>query len=205
MVKKNLSQTIKGNEFLKIKESDKITLIILAIVVACFLLGYFLLVPKVNAYRTSKIAIENAQLQKDSLLQKEQLLQDLGKKIETEDAFIKTTNNTLPSTPQIPEILLTLDKIAMNNSLYIQTFTPAIEAGTQNAAGKIAANNGIKKITLQFNVSGKYPDIKQFIKDMEDNIRPINITTISISGGGGNPADKESKLGFSISAEVYYQ
>lgn len=208
MAKKDQKQTVKGSDFMKMEESDKVNLAVLIIFVACFLLGYFILIPKVNAYRDSKIAIENAKLQIETLETKAVLLNNLGEKLKEEDDFIKRTQDVLPVEPQVPELLLMIDRLAIENALYINTFSPSIEKdekpGAPGSGTEKKKTVAWKTINLQFDVVGKYPNIKSFIKDLEQNIRPLDITNISISEGG-DLRSEDTILRFHIGAKAYYQ
>ena len=169
MVKKDLKQKAKGSDFLKIKESDKTNLFILAIFLTCFFIGYFVLIPKNGAYRNSKISIENNILRKANLEEKAVLLKGLGEKLKSEDAFIKKTRNVLPLDPQVPELLLVLDRLAIDNSLYLNAFSPTLEQPVATEGGAKTTVVAWKTVSLRFDIVGKYPDIKNFIKDLEQN------------------------------------
>ena len=187
------------------KDSDKANIAISGILFVCILVGYLVLIPRVNIYRDSRISIENSKLKKENLETKATLLNNLGEKIKNETSFINATKDVLPVEPQVPELLLMLDKLALYNSLYINAFTPVIgqETQGQGTPGEVAVP--WKIVHLQFSIVGKYPNIISFIKDLEQNIRPVDIVSISISEGGDLRDAVDKTLRFNIVAKAYYQ
>ena len=188
--------------FANIKDSDKVSMIVLFVLVICFIMGYYVLVPSVASYKENKVSIENSKKSKDDIFLKETLLKDLGSKLETEKSFIERGKDVLPTDSQVPEILVTLDKLATSNSLYINTFSPNTDTANKQAPGekKVAW----KTVDLQFDIVGTYPNIKNFIKELEDNVRTIDIVSISINSGG-ELTSSDSILRFHIGANAYYQ
>jgi len=199
---------IRDTELLKmssmnIKDSDKANLVILLVLIVCFLLGYFIMMPAVASYKKNKLVIANKNQQKERIAQKETMLKGLGNDLEQESDFIKLGEQVLPTDPQIPEILFAIDKLATTNSLYMSAFTPNVTAESKTTTEETKKVLW-KTIDLQFDVVGTYPNIKAFIKDLENNIRTIDIVNISINGGG-DIKNSDSALRFHIGAKAYYQ
>jgi len=205
MKKINIKDLFKMS-FFNIGEGDKINLIVLVTLVLSFLMGYFLLIPTVGAYKTNKLGIENEKQRIIDINTKANLRTELGRTIVKEKDFIDQGKYALPSEPLIPELLLTLNKIATSNSLYISSFVPKNEIPEKNPAtgAEAVKKENWKTVELQFDVIGSYPNIKSFIGDLERNMRVVDIKNISIDGGG-DLKSSESILRFQIGANVYYQ
>ncbi len=172
-----------------------------------FALAYFILRPINISYKDSKINIENLKKEKEILTEKKVKLNNLEKSLKENEMFIARVEDSLPGDSDIPEILVTLEEIAKKHSLYISNLSPK-EVTEQ----KVGARNTsqIKKeewktTMIQFDLVGRYLDMKNFIEDLEENIRPVNIKSVKISGGGQYLKGSPQPLRFSISAHIYHQ
>lgn len=191
-------------DFFKVKPEEQISLVIFVVVVLCFVLGYFVLMPFASSYKANKISAIDLTNEKDSLLKKQTMLKNLGKDIENRKDFIEKTRFVLPTDPQVPEALVAIEKLASANSLYITSFVPKEEAKA-GATANSQTKKDYKSMEVQFDVSGSYLDFKNFLEDLEKNIRPVAITSINVSGGGETSLQKEEVLKFNIKANIYYQ
>ncbi|MDD5731980.1 MAG: type 4a pilus biogenesis protein PilO [Patescibacteria group bacterium] len=201
----------KVADYFKMNKKDETTLLMFFIVLVCAVLGYFVLFPATGSYSDGRIQEANLTNEKNTLQSKQTNLQGLKKDLTERSDFISRTEDAMPTTAQVPELLVTLSKLASNNSLYLTNFSPQEVTANTNAnvgpEGEIApAATEYSQVEISFDVSGKYLDMKQFLKDVETNIRPINILNINISGGGeiSNTISTET-LRFSIKAEAYYK
>jgi len=189
-------------DYLKMSEKDQTTSLIALFVAVCIALGYFVFLPVAGGYKTNRINTENLSNQRAALEEKQVILKGLDDDIKTNADFIAKTEDAMPLTSQVPEMLVTLSELSNNNSLFITNFLPKEADVAIVNAPKVK----YKTLDIEFDVSGSYLNMKQFIKDMETNIRPINITNISISGGGEiSKTTSTELLLFHVKAETYYE
>lgn len=217
MEQKNLttkkSSPKKPGSFLQMNKKDQASAVVFLVVLVCVVLGYFVFLPAANGYKTARIDLVNLSTTKQDLLQQQANLEGLKKDINQRSDFISRTESAMPLSAQIPELIVTLSKFANDNSLYITNFSPK-EASSTVSAGAVEGENPAEPVAqpkyntveINFDVSGSYTNLKQFIKDLETNIRPINVGSISVSGGGEiNSVKPEESLRFTIKANVYYE
>ena len=200
----NKKPKIKIDEdFFKVKEDEKVTYVIFFVVLVCFVLGYFSFLPTVQKLQEGRLAYANGVNEKNNLLEKKNYIDELGKKIEAKQGVIERSKFVLPEEPQIPEILVTLETIASENSLYINNFSPRVDEATNN--GQEKNEKSYKKMEIQFDVTGNYIDFKQFLIALESNIRPIDIISINATSSGGLLDSEIDTLRFSIKGNIYHQ
>jgi len=202
----------KAQQMQPIKMQDKqmATLVVVGVIVICLVVGYFVFWPAASGYKTARIDFANLSTTKQDLLQQQANLESLKNDISERSDFISKTEEAMPTTSQIPELIVTLSNFANNNSLYITNFSPK-EVASTTAGGAVNPANpapvlNYNTVEIDFDITGSYSDLKQFIKDIETNIRPIDIVSISVSGGGQiSSTTSAESLRFSIKAYVYYE
>ena len=118
--KKKLKEFLSG---FGVKENQNRGVIVLVILLV-FIIGYFILRPLNISLRNTKINITNLGNEKEILTEKKAKLDDLEKELEESKDYIAATADILPAGSEVPEILLTLEKLAVGNSLYITNFSP---------------------------------------------------------------------------------
>jgi len=196
----------KVQEFLRGKDGQQSAIISL-IIILVFIIIYFLLRPINIAYKNTKINIENFKKEKEILITKKTKLKNLEQIMEEKKDFIAQVKDILPTTPQIPEILVTLEELAEANSLYITNFLPKEKEQEVRRGRKTGeeVKEEWKIFELRFDLTGTYSSMKQFIKDLEKNIRPVDIKAIRFTGGGETVRGIAQPLRFGITAYIYYQ
>jgi Tfp pilus assembly protein PilO len=188
-------------DYLKMGGEDQTTSIVVLIILISFALGYFIFMPISNGFAAKRIETANLVNEKSNLQEKQTVLKGLEKDLEQRASFISVTDDAMPTKPAIPELLITLSKLASDNSLYITNFAPKPEE-----VKKAGAVEEYSKVEIEFDVTGNYLNMKQFIKDMETNLRPINIVNINISGGGEISKETSTEiLRFNVKCDVYYK
>jgi Tfp pilus assembly protein PilO len=191
----------KLSDYFKVGEKDQTMTLMVLIILICFGLGYFVFMPIASNYNLERIKTANLDREKNNLNDKQIVLKGLQTDLDQRAPFIDLTNNAMPTTSQIPELLVTLSQLASNNSLYMTNFSPKPEDVPKT--GTIVEYSTVK---VEFDVKGSYLDLKQFLKDIESNLRPINITSINISGGGEISKETSTEiLQFNVNCEVYYK
>lgn len=104
--------------------------------------------------------------------------------------------DALPSSYDFPALATTLEKILNSRNL-----TDGVISGQDDeVAQKTASSNETAPIEMPFQLSaaGSYTAMQDLIKDLDISIRPIQITSIQLSGN-------EASLSLNINAKTFYQ
>jgi len=197
-------------DYFKMNKKDETALLIFLVLLLCSALGYFVFLPAAGNYHDGRVQNINLAREKETLQQKQDNLQGLKKDLTDRSDFIAKTIDAMPTEPQVPELLVTLSKLTSDNSLYMTNFAPKETPANTGAGAEgqtaVPAVEQYSKVEFEFDVSGNYLNMKQFIKDVEANIRPINIININISGGGEISKETSTEvLRFHVKAETYYK
>lgn len=189
----------------QIKDEEKVPALILLVVVFAFVLVYFFLMPVATTYRSNRIALENLKIDQSVLEEKQQKLQNLDKTIKEKKSFIDQTKEVLPENPQVAEALVLISKLAKDNGLYINNFIPKPVDDTASVQQPGTVRFDYKRVELQIDITGNYPNLKKFVESLENNVRPVNIVNIAIKGGGEIKRGASDLLRFNLKGYIYYQ
>lgn len=132
-------------------------------------------------YDTALSNATNLQKTRDTLLKN-------YKSISKDDA--ERLNHFIPNTVDNIQLILQIQKIAQKYSLVLRNIkfdSPTSDKNTQNQQQKSINVSSTKdslpygEFNLEFSVDAKYGDFKSFVKDLEYNIRLLNIKNISFN------------------------
>ncbi len=105
--------------------------------------------------------------------------------------------DALPSKYDFPALTTSLEKILTDKSFKIESITGVDEEISQSDTAASSSPQPVE-MPFQVTVTGNYDSIQNLLGVFEHSIRPINITSISLSGENGS-----MRLGFN--AKTYYQ
>ncbi|HEY6737122.1 MAG TPA: hypothetical protein VI322_05390 [Candidatus Saccharimonadia bacterium] len=126
----------------------------------------------------------------------------------------RLVNDSLPTTKDIPGILVTLENMGLQSGLTIKSVAPVTVGSTASAAGSTETSNassttgpvpaekvGVPQpqsfvVTVGFN--GSYTALQKFLADVETSVRPMRLVNLQLSGGGNS-------LGGQADIQTYYQ
>ncbi|MDO8504320.1 MAG: hypothetical protein Q7S36_00505 [Candidatus Liptonbacteria bacterium] len=142
--------------------------------------------------------------QKDAVEQVQKLIADFNGK----GGLRNAVSMALPLKFNQSEILNEIQGLASLNKLTLTSFSVAapVAQNLGNAKGELTSSTAIVRpignINFQFRLAGAYEDFKNFIGNMETNIRVYEVKSISI-----DPQAKVSQnfYGFDVSATTYFQ
>lgn len=139
--------------------------------------------------------------QKDAINQVNKLIQDYTGTAQLREVV----SLALPTAMDQSGVFYQVSSMATINKLFVQSFTISAPT-TQNAnsgASSTAIIRPISSITFQFRVIGAYADFKNFLSNLETNIRVFDVRSISI-----NPLtvkQTQDFFGFDVTVVTYYQ
>ena len=110
----------------------------------------------------------------------------------------KLVLDALPSKYDFPALATSLEKLASDQKVIIQSITGTDDEVAQSAARSAIAKSAPVEIPFQMKVTGDYSAVQRFNQAMENSIRPIKIGKLQITGD-------QSELSLTITAKTYYQ
>lgn len=146
----------------------------------------------------------------DELIQNRDLLIETINTISKQD--LDRINASLPEGPHSSDFLVLLENLSSAHGLILKrldlaSFTQPATTGTESSqpkpSGVIIATplaDKTKEFPIHFNVNGSYKAFKDFLIDVERNLRLIDIQEISFSSTG-----KGDTIEFVVKAKTYYQ
>jgi len=191
------------------QSSKRVTsmLVALLFMVGAFIIFFDLIQPTYADVQTLRGEVASAQATLDQEKQSVQQFQSLLAKYHSETNVQQSLALALPSGPDVSGALAQLYGIAANDGLAVQSVS--ISAPTAEVSG--AADQGLNPpgiFTMQISTTGSYENLKQFIADLETNIRIFDLTTFGLqSAATASPGSKASSVdSFSASFSVvtYY-
>ncbi len=108
----------------------------------------------------------------------------------------KLVLDALPSKYDFPAVATSLEKLAADQKVAIQSITGTDDAVAQ--ASQSATNSASVEIPFEMKVAGNYAAVQKLVTALEHSIRPIQVQTMQITGD-------QNELTLAITAKTYYQ
>lgn len=108
----------------------------------------------------------------------------------------KIVLDALPSKYDFPAVVTSLEKILKSSNLKINSITGTDDS--LNQTDKSSDSPAVVEMPFQINVTGSADSIQKLIDTLQRSIRPIKITSVTLSGN-------DSNLTADIQAVTYYQ
>ncbi len=131
---------------------------------------------------------------------------------------VASVGNALPSSLKIPEILVSLESIAQQNSVLIRrvaftviepsTMSNANESGFTNfSATQSRKESEPYPVSVSLDVSGNYLGAKSFLQGVEEELRLMDVKTFELVPSGGeasqNQDDSASSFNMKLTLDAY--
>lgn len=159
-----------------------------------FIMFFVLVMPQYDAiklFRETVAARETLFAERSAIISR---IQELERQAETRQADIDRLSTFMPQGKQIDEIVSSLEKIAANSGMQLNVITTS-EAGAATAEDQ-------KRVFISIDLTGTYPNLINFLKSLEQNLRLYDVSEIivspaTITGPGNN-------LNFALKMYAYY-
>jgi Tfp pilus assembly protein PilO len=136
---------------------------------------------------------------KDSI-EKTNQIKKQGKNIEKELAEVFSA---LPKEKDIPDLLVYFESLSITNGLILESIDLGqIDEETENGQ---KLKNHLKSRQVSLIVSGSYEAFKKYLHSLENNVRSMNLSSISFSGRQSFTGPESDFLRFNLKVEVFYQ
>jgi Tfp pilus assembly protein PilO len=204
-------------------QKELVTIIAAAL---CLIVIFFLLsVPAWDSFSAVKteIDLKNQDLAetKDSLAK----ISELQEKYKNNQDEIEKLADILPKQQDLASLLVQAENLAVANGLVMNSInfteikdtTPPSampeEPLMKNTTGeeingqavlKQSTRSDYKILQLNMDLKGSYDSFKKYLKEVEKNMRLMDIISLNLSGAGGGGTENLSSS-FNVSARVYYQ
>ena len=159
----------------KIQPFSRTLIVVLGILVAVILIIILGVIPQLNRLKENNIEVA---VLKSELKKKEEKLENLktlAQAIEGQREKTEKIIQALPKGPNTEELLVQLNNIAKTAGVDFQTFAPSefVEEEVEIAESEPT----LKTLSFEITIQGKYSQITKFVKELANNIRPINTTS----------------------------
>lgn len=149
---------------------------------------------EIKSYRETLSNLETLQKLRDRFLQDYNSVSENDK-----DKFAKI----LPSSIEEGEIMVMVENLVKSNGLFLKTisFESRAAAGTVIGEQKKPYNSFL--VAIEF--AGSYEGLKNFLKNLEENLLITNIETLSFQSAGDKKLEETPVYTFKITTRVYWQ
>jgi Tfp pilus assembly protein PilO len=184
----------------------------LIFIVAAFIIFFSLIKP---AYENTQRLRGEETSRKLFVNEQQKIIEKIKKLIsdyQGEKKIQEVASLVLPPNPEVAGALAQLNSLAKTNNLTLQGFSitiPSLQNITSNLSSskeqsEIAAiiSKPVGLLNIQTRFSGSYEDFKTFLKQLETNIRILDISNLQM-GQAGKP--NQDLYGYDITVVTYYQ
>jgi len=155
------------------KEDKNLFLPIVALLIAvtAFFVSWKMLMPKI-AENQAKIKAYDADIELAEL--KTQSLSDANKKIASISGLINQLLIAIPEDINSPDLITEIETIAATNQVLLPSISPP-------GSGEQSSESSIDGSSTTISISGGFTNIYNFVSSLENSIRFLKITSLSIS------------------------
>ena len=131
-------------------------------------------------------------------------------------ADLDNVQKLLPDSVNNIKLIIQIDSLATKNGLtslssvdYNSDTTSAAASADASAGASGKKGSSYGEFTMTFSTSGQYKNFLSFLSDIEQNLRIVDITSISfsgasVSGGQGQQDPMASKLSYKVTIKTYW-
>jgi Tfp pilus assembly protein PilO len=124
-------------------------------------------------------------------------LEDKYKSIKKED--LDKLNKMIPDTVDNVRLILDIDNIAKKRGMRVQNPSVEMSGSTDKSKkGTLSDSKPYGSITMSFDVSASYEDFLAFMKDLEESLRLVDVTQLSIK------STKEDIYNYNVTIQTYW-
>lgn len=152
---------------------ERTTLVMILAVVVAFGIMYFGLKPVLANYHEQRVLVGARTLEIKDLEKRKTDLGRLDGQLKKFGPQVNLLNLAVPSEPQYPEILAQVAALAEESQLILTSLQPQ-QGEVVNATA----------VPINLTVRGTFPNMLGFAERLENNLRPITVTSISLIESG---------------------
>lgn len=142
------------------------TLISVLSLLVALLLVIFFIVPKTSEIQAKSSEVLNKKQELELGKQKVAAIREAVKLISSAKREVDTLNVSVPQTPSADEALVQIQEMASKSETTISEATVG------------SASEGYQELTAT--ISGSYPNLLSFLEKMQNNLRPVKLTSFNV-------------------------
>jgi len=185
----------------------------LATIIICLILsivlGFFLLWPQYQKFSEERWHVKEKEVERNNQEEYFNHLNKLSEELKEYEEEMSKIDSALPLDPDIPDLLNFLALASSQNGLSFEKVTSFSADSAKNS--KTAASGQeespakkYKELTIDFEVSGEYPSLKNFVSTLEKSARMIEIESLSLKQNLGQSKEKSPPIyNFKIKTHYY--
>jgi len=142
---------------------------------ATLAIGYFYVAPQVQSWRFARATVAAKQRDTDALNQQAAQIQDLASQLEEQALALKRLSLAVPNASDSKDLIASLDSISSGAGVALDSVQPGQSTG---------------ELTLPVytvKISGSYSGIRQFLLDLQTNLRPMQVTDMLLANDQLSP------------------
>ena len=122
------------------------------------------------------------------------------------ESNLNRLSDALPETPEKPQILSTVESLAIANGLVLSSVTleqsanSAPQAVIDPTVNQPTTAPTQQEVRLSLSLAGTHDSVRSFLDALEKNLRLFDVQILTIS-----EADVAGQVDFQVSIETYYQ
>ncbi|OHA00689.1 MAG: hypothetical protein A3C07_00510 [Candidatus Sungbacteria bacterium RIFCSPHIGHO2_02_FULL_47_11] len=164
-----------------------------------------------KSLRTEIDSLEAMSAELDELVKKRDILFDSVNALPRNQ--LAQISQAVPLGTQSSELLVVLETLAADHNVALKSIdiavssapaTPQLVAIGQPVPGGLSPaslfDDSIRELPITLNLTGSYESLKNFLRDLEQSIRIIDVVDISFGS-----VEKGGLINFSVRAKTYYQ
>ena len=174
-------------------KSSSAMFITLACVIVIGGVGYFVINPGISGLKDASVKLDAKAKEVTELNDKITTLKSLQSQFTQASDTVEKLQLAIPSTDQMPEIMVQIETMASESGLRVNSIQPAKET----TAGNVAESKASVPVTVS--LQGDYPGLYTFLTKMEKDIRPMNVKSINIATA---TKEETSVVNFTLNLEI---
>lgn len=162
-----------------------------ALIAVAGIMFWVLVVPSYNYVAALGAALEERENILDDRSQTIANISTLTQGYAQRASDLERFSNIVPARKNSPEIVSTLQALATQNGLLLNSMALGSSDNKEKSAHDI--------LPIDIGLSGSYPAFRSFLANLEQNIRVVDVVSIDASRPGEEPT-----VGFRLKANAYY-
>lgn len=185
-------------------------LITIVIILAFVAVVIFLDIPIVQSVLNSRkdiVSNQNLLSERESFIK---TIENLIDKYKNNEEVLKNLDNILPGDSDVPDLLVQIEALANAGGIVVKDVNIAVVDDKEASKAAAARTGGVaqekvpsnyKTISIDLTATGDYSALKKFLQAIEENMRLIDVDSISFSG---KTQGSSSLFDFNITLRTYY-
>lgn len=178
------------------KIRKRVPIIVAVLILSLGGLGYYLNQDLIPDLKEKKVELAEARLQLVAREAELESVQELEGDFPEIQIRASRALAAVPSEKQIPDVLYKLTRIADDEGM-------RTNALSVSPASVVSQRSNISSLAFNLSFTGEYADIVRYLEVMEESLRLVNVSNVSISGGGGGEG-VDPVLNASLQGQAYF-